>query len=84
MLTKEELSKIIRYEPDTGVCYYTDSYVATKNNLKAGEPNGIPFEVDHIIPLNGKNVCGFHMVENLHVITKTDNRTKSNKLKGVA
>jgi len=40
---------------------------------------GIPFEVDHIIPLNGANVCGFHMPENLQVITRSENRSKNNK-----
>lgn len=36
-------------------------------------------EVDHIIPLNGKNVSGLHIVENLKYIPKVENRLKSNK-----
>jgi hypothetical protein len=40
---------------------------------------GIPWEVDHILPISGKNVCGFHVWNNLRVITKSENRTKSNK-----
>ena len=42
----------------------------------------IPFEVDHIIPINGKDVCGFHIAENLQVITRSENRSKGYKLKG--
>lgn len=43
---------------------------------------GIPFEVDHIIPINGKDVCGFHMAENLQIITRSENRSKGYKLEG--
>jgi hypothetical protein len=36
------------------------------------------FEVDHIIPLSGKNVCGFHIHTNLQIIKASENRKKSN------
>lgn len=45
---------------------------------------GIEHEVDHIIPLQGKNVCGFHCPKNLRVITRNENRCKSNKFAVVA
>jgi len=40
---------------------------------------GVEHNVDHIIPLNGKNVCGLHCIDNLQIITKTENIKKSNK-----
>lgn len=39
---------------------------------------GIPHEVDHIVPLHGKLVCGLHVHYNLRVITKDENQAKRN------
>ena len=40
---------------------------------------GIPHEVDHIIPLQGEDIRGFHHSTNLAVISADENRSKSNK-----
>ena len=40
-------------------------------------PNGM--EVDHIIPLQGKSVSGFHVLKNLQYLTPEENRKKGNK-----
>ena len=37
------------------------------------------YEVDHIIPLQGKNVSGFHIETNLQYLPMLENRVKSNK-----
>lgn len=36
--------------------------------------------VDHIIPINGKTVCGLHCEDNLQLLTGMDNMKKHNKL----
>lgn len=40
---------------------------------------GVPYHVDHVVPLNGASVSGLHVPNNLSVVRGTYNMQKSNK-----
>jgi hypothetical protein len=51
-----------------------------KQAKQLSEQTGILHHVDHIIPLLGKEVSGFHVQTNLRVIPASENLSKNNKL----
>ena len=58
------------------IFYLTQAINVSLDLIKKNER----YEVDHIIPLNSKNVCGLHVWYNLIPIKGTDNSAKGNKI----
>ena len=63
-LTEEDLGKIKEFY---------------KEAQKRKEETGEAWHVDHIIPLQGENISGLHVPDNLQVIRATENKSKYNR-----
>lgn len=70
-------------EKATPVWYNADDDVAfemmVKKALAMQQKTGVKHVIDHIVPLQGRNVCGLHWRGNWQILTKSENSKKSNK-----
>ena len=72
----EKKKRTPRWLDEDGISMIKEIYAMARLQT---EKTGIPHHVDHIIPLQGKTVSGFHVPENLQVISYIENSRKRNK-----
>lgn len=77
---KYQAIKKLRYLDNPFNAFMIETIYLTASELS--KKTGIPHEVDHIVPLQGKEVSGLHVWNNLQIIPRTENRFKSNKFEG--
>ena len=71
MKKKATLSWLTKAHREKMVLYY-------RLAKKLSKINNIAYHVDHIVPLQGSNVCGLHVPWNLQVIPAKENLSKYN------
>ena len=76
---KRHAAKLKRTPPWLTEEHYDQITSIYAERVRLTKETGVRHEVDHILPLQGENVCGLHVPWNLRVITAQDNRRKSNK-----
>lgn len=57
--------------------WITKEQIKQIENIYINRPKG--YQIDHIIPLQSKTVCGLHVPWNLQYLTKIENIKKGNK-----
>lgn len=76
---KSELAKCRRYQADKlkrTPAWLTEEQIEEMRLFYINCPEG--YEVDHIVPLRGKQISGLHVPANLQYLKISENRKKSN------
>lgn len=73
----KKLNRTPEYLTDQDIQVMRDIYAEAR---RLTQTTGVPHEVDHIVPLQGKEAQGNHEPSNLQIITRAENRRKSNKV----
>lgn len=76
---RRRASKILRVPSWLTKSDWIEINWAYKMAQDKSKESGLLYEVDHIIPLRGENISGLHCPQNLQIITKSENCSKSNK-----
>jgi len=67
----------------TPIWYNQEEVLELRREVKRlNKLTGTTHHLDHIVPLNGKTVCGLHCHENMQILTAKANLSKSNKFFG--
>lgn len=80
LLAKYKSNKKLRTPPWLNNDHYKEIKLWYRRAKLASIFFGEAYEVDHVIPLQGKNVSGLHVPWNLQILTKNENVKKSNKI----
>ena len=78
LMRKQKRRAVARQAEPQWVNKTTIAFLYTTRQYMS-EQTGECWHVDHIVPLQGRNVCGLHVHFNLRVIPAKDNLSKSNR-----
>jgi len=76
---KRQAAKLKRTPKWLTELYYSQIELFYDAANKLTKEFGIQMDVDHIVPLQGKNVSGLHVPWNLQVVSHKDNMSKGNR-----
>lgn len=78
--TRKRQARILQATPEWAESEFEQFYIEEIYHLSALRKQmlGVEFNVDHIVPLQSKLVCGLHCASNLRILPATENKVKLN------
>lgn len=76
---KRHAAKMNRTPPWLTKEHYAQMREVYNMAKELSKQQGIKYEVDHIVPLQGETVSGLHVPWNLQILSQFDNRSKLNR-----